>query len=151
MTEDNQKQVQEKIMLYQVLQKQMEEFRQQASLIENRLTELEVTENALKEMKGVSSGDEAMFTLGGGCYGFGKLLINNKVMVEIGSGLVASKTLPDAINFIESRKAEIEGIAKNLQSEVTKVTESINQIGLEIQQLNEKSAGAQEDNSVRVD
>ena len=141
MVDKKQKDVQEKVLVYQILQNQLEEFTKQATVLETRLNELEMTENSLREMKSVRTDSETLFSLGGGCYGHGKLLDKNKFMVDIGAGIMANKTLPEALALIGARKNEIENVTKKLQVEMEKVANSMNQIGIDLQKLNEEAAG----------
>lgn len=138
--DEKQKEIQEKVLVYQILQNQLEEFAKQGTVLETRLGELEITENALREMKSVKEDSGALFHLGAGCYGHGKLMDKNKFMVEIGAGIMANKTLPEAVSIIEERKKEIERVKTKLQLEMEKIGNSMNQLGLELQQLNEKAA-----------
>lgn len=141
MVDKNQKDVQEKVLVYQILQNQLEEFAKQATVLETRLNELDMTENSLREMKSVRTDSETLFSLGGGCYGHGKLLDKNKFMVEIGAGIMANKTLPEALTIIGARKNEIENVTRKLQVEMEKIANSMNQIGIDLQKLNEEAAG----------
>jgi prefoldin alpha subunit len=141
MVDKKQKEIQEKVLVYQILQNQLEEFTKQATVLETRLGELEVTTNALKEMKSVKPDSETLFHVGGGCYGHGKLLDRNKFLVEIGAGIMANKTLPDAVAVIDERKREIENIRNKLVIEIEKIGEGMNQIGLELQRLNRGEGG----------
>jgi prefoldin alpha subunit len=139
--DEKQKEVQEKVLVYQILQNQLEEFTKQATVLETRLNELEITENSLKEMKGVKEDSETMFHIGSGCYGHGKLLDKNKFMIEIGAGIMANKPLPEALSVIEARKKEVENVKKKLELEMEKIGNSMNQIGVELQQLSDKAKG----------
>lgn len=144
MVEKKQKEIQEKVLVYQILQNQLEEFTKQATALETRLGELELTTHALNEMKGVKPDSETLFHIGGGCYGHGKLLDKNKYLIEVGAGIMANKTLPDAIAIIDERKKEVEGIKDKLVAEIEKIGEGMNQIGLELQKLNQGDGGRDE-------
>ena len=65
----------------------------------------------------------------------------NKFMVEIGAGIMANKTLPEALALIGARKKEMENVTKKLQVEMEKIANSMNQIGIELQKLNAEAAG----------
>ena len=151
MVDKKQKNLQEKVLVYQILQNQLEEFTKQATVLETRLNELEMTENSLKEMKSAQTDSETLFSLGGGCYGHGKLLDKNRFMVEVGAGIMANKTLPEALAVIGARKKEVEDVTKKLQKEMEKVADSMNQIGLDLQKLNAEAQGKDADEGISVD
>ena len=150
MVDKKQKGIQEKVLVYQILQNQLEEFTKQATVLETRLNELEMTENSLREMKNARTDSETLFSLGGGCYGHGKLLDKNKFMIDIGAGIMANKKLPEALALIGTRKKEIENVTMKLQVEMEKVANSMNQIGIDLQKLNEEAAG-KGDKGISVD
>ena len=150
MVEKKQKEIQEKVLVYQILQNQLEEFTKQATALETRLGELDVTTNALNEMKEVKPDSETLFHIGGGCYGHGKLSDNNKYLIEVGAGIMANKTLPDAVAIIDERKQEIEKIKDKLVEEIEKIGEGMNQIGMELQKLNQADSGT-DDSGINVD
>lgn len=155
MAEDKQKQVQEKVLVYQILQNQLEEFNKQATVLETRMDELEVTKIALQETKGVRADSETLFHLGSGCYGHGRLSDNNKFLVEIGAGIMANKSLPEAVAVIESRKREIESVGKKLQHEMEVIASSINQVTADLQRLSAEAGGPgkedRDDDSISVE
>ena len=150
MVDKKQKEIQEKVLVYQILQNQLEEFTKQATALEARLGELEVTTSALNEMKEVKPDSETLFHIGGGCYGHGKLMDNNKYLVEVGAGIMANKTLPDAIAIIDARKKEVGKIKDKLVEEIEKIGEGMNQIGMELQKLNQADSGT-DDSGINVD
>ncbi len=150
MVDKKQKEIQEKVLIYQILQNQLEEFTRQATALETRLGELEVTTNALKEMKGIKQDSDTLFHIGGGCYGHGKLMDNNKYLVEVGAGIMANKTLPETIAIIDERKKEVDSIKDKLVAEIEKIGDHMNQIGLELQKINQGESEA-DDSGITVD
>ena len=135
MADEKQKEVQEKVLVYQILQNQLEEFTNQSAVLETRLGELEITENALNEIKNTKEESETMFHIGSGCYGHGKLLDKDRFMIEIGADIMADKTLQEASLIIESRKKDIENVHAKLQQEMEKIANSMNYLVAELQKL----------------
>jgi prefoldin alpha subunit len=135
MTQDNQKAVQEKVMLYQILQNQLEEFLKQAEVLESRMMELEMTDAALQEMKSLDAGSGLLVPLGAGCYGYGTLKDRDSFMVEIGAGIVAKKSHADALAIVGDKKKEVENVGEKLKAEMEKLGAAMNHIGADIQKL----------------
>jgi prefoldin alpha subunit len=138
MTDEQQKAGQEKAMLYQILQAQMEELTKQGGMIESRMIELEAAENSLKEMNGAKVDSDILIPLGAGCYGYGKLTNKDKFMVEIGTGLVKEQSLKGAIAVIENKRKEVDDAAKKLNMEMERMRSAMDRIGLELQEMASK-------------
>jgi prefoldin alpha subunit len=139
MAEDQQREMQEKVLVYQILQNQMEELSKQAALLEAKVNELGVTEAALDEIKGVKEGSETLVPLGAGVYGHGRLVEKDKVMVDVGAGIVAKKTINETLSVVRGRMEETEAVGKKLQGEIDKITEYMNQTLADIQKLGEEA------------
>lgn len=147
MTEDAQKAAQEKAMMYQIMQAQMEELARQATVLESRMIELETADNALKEVDDAKEGSDILLPLGAGCYGYGKLTRKDSFMVEIGSELVKSMPLKDTLAVIDDKKNEVEHAARKLKMEMDRIRGTMDRIGLELQELAGKE---QKDGAVHV-
>ena len=61
-------------------------------------------------------------------------------MVEVGAGIMASKTLAEAARIVKQRKAEAESVGSKLQLEIEKVTDYMNKAAAEMQGMNEQPA-----------
>lgn len=134
MTTDE-KRLQEKFVLYQLLQNRLEELKQQTAIIERRFLEIETTKYALNEVKNLKTDNEILIPLGSGCYTHGKITDSDKLLVDLGAGAFVNKTVVDAEQFFESKKQELSKASKDLQVEINNVVNSSNEIGLEIQKL----------------
>jgi len=131
---DDNKDVQEKLVLYQVLQKYLEELREQAVVIEKRFIEIEATGQVLDDIKKLKEANDILIPLGSGCYGHGKITDVNNTLIDVGAGVFMNKNPEEAKIFLEKKKAEIDKIAKNIQNEITTVVNKINLLGQEIEQ-----------------
>jgi prefoldin alpha subunit len=131
--EQNQE-LQQKLIVYQILQKHVEELQQQAMLIERRYSELEMAKNTMDDIAKAKKGGEVMFPLGGGVYSKGSVADSNNVMVEMGSGYVARKSVREASDFLESKKNEIEESTKGLQKEMETTVTKMNTIANELKE-----------------
>jgi prefoldin alpha subunit len=149
----DQKAAQEKALMYQILQAQMQELTNQASALEMRMVELENAENALKEVEGVKEGSEMLLPLGGGCYGYGTLNKKGRFMVEIGAGLVKEQRLTDALDTVKGKKKDVEEVAEKLKMEMEHMRNSMDKIGLELQEIQRAAQKEQkkDDDSITVD
>lgn len=150
MADEKQKAAQEKALMYQILQAQLQELTNQTGALEARMMELEAAEHTLREVNGAKEGSEMLLPLGGGCYGHGTLTNKDKFMVEIGAGLVKEQSLKDAIANINGKKNDVENVGKKLKTEIDNIMGSMDRIGLELQEFS-AGAGKQDDDSITVD
>jgi prefoldin alpha subunit len=141
------REMQEKALMYQIFNAQLEELSSQFLALNQKAMELEMARNALGELSKVSKGSEILVPVGAGCYGFGTLSKNEKFMVEIGSGLVEEKLLAGAIETVEERKKEIMKLQEMARNEIEGLRGRMDQIGLE---LNESAAAARGAGGLRV-
>ena len=142
--EKESKGMQENIVLLQLLEKHLEELKQQGALLENKFIELETTKQITEDMKKMKDSQDVMIPLGSGIYSYGKITDTEKVMVELGAGVVLNKTLSEATRFIEEKEKEIEKLSNQLNQEMTEVVEKINQIVSEIQKAQKESGSVVE-------
>ena len=128
------KELQEKFVLYQFLNQRLEEIKQHATIIQHRMMEIETSKIALTEMKTAKSESEILVPLGSGIYAFGRNSSSQKVLVDLGAGIIAKKTIDEATDFMEKKKKEIEDAVQILQSEANAITSKLQEIVPELQQ-----------------
>lgn len=136
--EKYEQEMQQKLILYQLLQKHLEELSNQAGMLESKLIEIETTSGTLSDLMGVKERDELVFPLGSGCYGYGRLDDKGKIMVDIGAGNLLNKTPTQAATFLEEKKEEIRKLSERLVREVSEVSSRLNSLAEEIQKESDK-------------
>ncbi len=139
MTGKHEEEMQEKIVLYQLLQKHLEELSNQAAVLENKLIEIETTRNTLSDIKKMREKGELVFPLGSGCYGYGRLDDKEKVMVDVGAGNLIDKTPAQAAAFLDEKREDIKRLGERLVKEVTDVSERMNRLAEELQKESGKN------------
>jgi prefoldin alpha subunit len=132
--------LQEDLILYQLLQKHLEQLGQETALLEKRLAELDATKATIRDMGKMEEGGEFMFPMGSGCFGYGRLAHKRSVMVEIGAGNLIDKAPEAALEFVDERKQEAGNLAEQARAEIAAVSEKMNEIASRLQ----KSQAAQE-------
>ncbi len=135
MKKESSKDLQEKLIVYQVLRGQLEELTKQAGTLAEKMGELEMTEMSLKELEKSEADAEMLFPVGAGCYAYGRLSgQKDRFMVDIGAGLMADRTLAEALGIMAGKKKEAEDVAHKLQAEMEKLTSMINEIAGSLQE-----------------
>ena len=129
----NEKDLQEKIFTYRVLEARLESLVKQRDLLVNKIMELQSTLQSIDELS--KSDGEILFPVGGEAYASGKLVAKDKLIVEIGANVALEKTIEEGKAILSKRKTEIENGANQIQQEILKVSNAVNQLGPELQEL----------------
>ena len=108
----DQKQMEEKFIMYQLLQKQLEMFREQALQLEKNFIEIETTKQSVEDFQKLKTVNEIMIPLGSGYYIEGKITNLKKVLMSPGANFMIEKNLKSAHESLESKRKEIENISK---------------------------------------
>jgi prefoldin alpha subunit len=137
MEQELNQEMQEKLVLYQLLQRQLEELRQHTLLIERKGFEIESTAAALEDIKSVNENNEILIPLGSGFFAFGKITDKSSVLMDIGAGLM-KKGKPGS-GIIKEKELELEKANAALKNETEKITNKMSQIGMELEKLAKES------------
>jgi len=128
---------------------QEEEFQQYASLMEYYKNQLESLENQFSylqaaisdytkasitiEKLGETQNDtELLIPIGGGTFSFAKAVETNKILTEIGAGIVVEKKPDEAIEILTKRIDEL----KKSQDNISEVSQKIQ---MQLQEVSEKA------------
>ena len=131
---DKQK-AQELLLLYQLLQKNIELLSQQLSMAEKSLLEIEVSEHAVHDFEQLAENTEMIVPLGSNCFAYGKSTEKKKLLVGVGANLVVSKDAKETLAFLAARKAEIEKVRTKLETEIKHSLDKINELTPQLQQF----------------
>lgn len=135
----DEKGMQENVLIYQILQKHLEELGQSALLLDRRYAEIEAAREAFEDIAGLKEKNEVLIPIGSGIFSYGKITDAKKVLVEVGAGVLMDKEPESARKFLEEKKQEIEKLAGELQAEINGTSEKMNAIASELEKaaLNE--------------
>jgi len=126
------KELQEKILVFRLLESRFENMVKQRDVLASKIVELQTTLNTIDEMK---TGDDVLFSLGSSAYAKGKLSDKNKIIVEVGAGVVLEKGLDEAKQILSSRANEIQRVLMKIQRELTEISSELERLEPEIQQI----------------
>jgi prefoldin alpha subunit len=125
--------LQQKAILYQLLQKHLESLKQQVLRNESRFLEIQTTQHALKDF-GKDEVNTALIPLGSGCYADAQITDTKKVLLDVGEGVVVKKTIKEAKVFLDEKEKEAGAVSEKLQNEANQVIKQINDIAVEIEE-----------------
>ena len=133
----NQKELQEKMLIYRTLESRLEALTRQRDLVSSKIAELMSTLSSLDEIG--KDQENILFRLGSEAYTYGNITNKDKVLVEVGAGIVMEKLVEDGKETLNKRKTEMEGILKDIQNNTSQISNAMNQLGPEINELIQKS------------
>ena len=131
MEKDAQK-LQQKYMDLQMIDQQMKQMQQQIQLIESQINEIVITKEAINSLKNTKTDSEILAPISGGIFIKGTLTDNQKLAVNVGSGTVVEKTIPEVIKIIEEQETEINKTYNTLIAELQNLGTKAIQIEQEI-------------------
>ncbi len=127
------KELQEKILTYRLFEARLDGLMKQRDMLINKAIELQATLGSIGELD--KANVEILFPIGGEAYKAGKAANNGKLIVEIGAGIALEKSTAEGKAILEKRRKEIEGTVNKMQHEILSVSNAINQLGPELQDM----------------
>ncbi|MFH1107197.1 MAG: prefoldin subunit alpha [Candidatus Micrarchaeota archaeon] len=115
-------------------QSQLEELQRQGNSIQAAMAELTMSIRGLGSVKDAGS---TLMGVGSGTFVPVSVANAERVLVEVGGRVFAEKTVPDAIQLLESRR-------KNLDAALGKVAESMDAVSARLQALEERAGMLQQ-------
>jgi len=103
----------------EIIKAHIAELEKQLSEIESKKAELEYLKEGLTKLKG-QKGKEMLLPFGSGVLIRGKVMDDEKVLVNIGSNVLVEKTRDEAKKIIDSQIKELEDVKKLIEKEIQK-------------------------------
>ncbi len=120
--ENDQKQ-QELMLRFSMYEQQIKQIQEHLELVEQNILEISSLSLGLEELKG-KNGSEILAPVGRGIFVKSKL-IDDKLIVDVGSKKFASKSIEETKEVIKSQLSKLEEIKNNLQTSLEKINEEI--------------------------
>jgi prefoldin alpha subunit len=119
---------------FQMLQQNLEQIKQQTSLIVKTYEELEMSKRALDDVK-ILKKSEAMIPLGAGNFLKGTIENVDTVLVSAGSSMMLEKTPDEALKLTNERIEEVKAALNNLAQQEQMIQMELSKLQPEIQQM----------------
>lgn len=120
-SKEKQQQMQQRYFEMQKINQQIQKLEKQAEMIENQINELNITNNALSEIKNTKEGKDIKAPLASGIFIEAKITNNKEVLVNTGAGTTVRKTIPAAKKLIENQLKEIKKFKDESSSNLEKL------------------------------
>ena len=122
--------LQKKYMEFQMLQQQMQQVGQQIQALDSQASEMDLVQQALDEFGSAKTESDAFVTLTPGLFVKAKITNTEKVLLNVGSGAVVEKNIPDAKKVIAEQGTEL----RKLKVELTEQLEKLSEHGAKLQE-----------------
>ena len=123
--------VQQKLILYQLLERQGEALKQQLQMIEQRMLEINNTKEAVENIE--SKAGDIMIPLGSGIYTKGQT--TGELISDLGSGVMLNKDKADVKKHIHKLSKNIENTREDVEKQVISIVEKMNEIASNVQEM----------------
>lgn len=133
----SEKELQEKMLIYRTLESRLEALTKQRDFVSSKIIEIISTISSIDEVDKNQKG--ILFKLGSEAFTFGDVTDKNKILVEIGAGVVLEKPVEEGKETLNKRKQEMENALKEIQNNISQISNAMNQLEPEINELIQKS------------
>jgi prefoldin alpha subunit len=113
----NHEEIQEDYMKLQMLGQQLTQTQKQIQSIEEHIVEMNRVKEALDDIKAAKPGVEILVPLSSGIFVKAKLVDNNEVTVNVGSGVASTKSIEDTKALIDEQLDDLTSVSQNLMQE----------------------------------
>jgi prefoldin alpha subunit len=103
-------------------------LRQQINMIANSLTELSMTVETIKTIKGLELGTEMLVPIGSDSFVTTKLAATDKVITGLGADISAEQSVDGAKLMLEARITELGRILEQARQELEKIGKQIEEL-----------------------
>ena len=134
---DKQSEFQQKFYMYQVMTEQQKVFTEQLLLINQAIEDSITTEKVIEELEkqkgnGVKN---VLAPLGKESFVFAEIKEKDKILVDLGAGVLVKKPLEEAKKILESRRNELERNSKEVEIRLERINSELVKMEPEIQKL----------------
>jgi len=129
-----QKQLQQKMMEYQLMEERLKQIDQQRDFFIEKMVEIEQTKQAVEELE-KNKEEDVLVPLGSGLFLPGKINKKEKMLIGIGSDIILEKDSEGINNILEQRKKILEDNLENIQNSMMQIAKEMQLLQKEIQKL----------------
>jgi len=135
-----QRELQRKYVQMQLLKQQLNALLEEKLLVDEKVSEIVTTIDALQNLGKVKKGDEIWSGLGSGSFMRSDVKDIDRVLISVGAGILIKEERSRAIDILQSRLNELNKIDRDLIAEINKFSDQINKLEPEIQRLTEEES-----------
>ncbi len=120
---------------YEYYRAQAEALKRNMDLINTSLAELEVVGKSLDEIKKLGKKNEILMPIGGDSFVKASIVDAEKILINLGAGVVAEKDISNAKGDFEQRIKELEQVRGELAERWRAVSSKLEELAPKIQEI----------------
>jgi prefoldin alpha subunit len=124
---------------YFFLQQQIEALSNYKQQLDENLQEMRSSLESLKETRKIKKIAQGVFPLGAGTFIFGEIHAEEGVLINLGSNILAKKTLSEAIDIITSRIEEANKLSSEAEKQLSTFLKELAVTYKKIQEIQSKN------------
>jgi len=123
---------------YQEYQRQAEALRQEMGVVQASITSCDQTIVTISELKAATAEGktaETMVPVGFGSFVYAEVKNADRIIVDLGAGFRAEKTVDEAIETLNSRKEQLMKILEQMSASLTKFIQGMQALEVEAEKI----------------
>jgi prefoldin alpha subunit len=124
-----------------VLESYAEEMRTRLQVVVSTTDELQTTRTAVDALSKTAENTPLLVNLGGGVYGVAKLGDPQKILLDVGTGIVVEKTVSESLELITKRLEDLEKARASLESQLSNVLARLDKSRTKLSELSSSPKG----------
>ena len=133
--QEEQKEVEEKYMILQLIAGQLQEMQKQLESLEAKSGEIVGLKNSLSKLSGTKVNSKSYASLGLGTFVESEIKNTENVLVNVGAGVLVKKTTTEADELASMQLAQMDDVAQRLTQNIAAMTARAQELESEIQGL----------------
>ncbi len=134
------KDLEKKYIQLQMLKQQLNAFIEEKNLLNEKISELVMTIDALKKLGKISKGNEIWSSFGSGAFVRSDIKDVEQVLISIGAGVVVRESKERAIDILQGKLSELSAFDSEIVAEVNNMSSMIAELEPEVQRLAEQES-----------
>jgi prefoldin alpha subunit len=135
MNKEPSKEVKQKYMELQMIQRQVQQVQQQIQALEAQSGEMDIVLQALEDFSMSKPGSDSFVTLTPGLFVKAKIENTDSVLLNVGGGAVVQKSIPEAKQIVSGQTVELSKLQQELTEQLQKLAERAEHLQEELRKL----------------
>jgi len=114
-------------------------LRRQLSILASSISELSMTVETVKTIKGLKPDTEVLVPIGSDSFATTKIALTDRVITGLGANISAERSVEDAVRMLEARITELGQTMEQARQELEKLGERIEALRPEAERILEKA------------
>ena len=129
------KEVQQLIYVYQMLEDQQKFLTEQLRIIDSQTQGVFVSKTTMEGLQGIENGNELMLPVGSNAFVKAQLVDKDKILVSAGRDILIEKSIADGIVSMDSLLTTYKDMRENLYEKLTEINGKLTQLRPEMEKL----------------